>query len=36
MLDIFRKRIDSQLFIMNLNYNGAVNKASICVSLYKG
>jgi len=36
MLDIYCKHIDSQLFIMNLNYNGVVNKASICVSLSKG
>jgi len=36
MLDIFRKDLDSQLFIMNLNYNETANKASICVSLYEG
>jgi hypothetical protein len=36
MLDIFRKELDSQLFIMNLNYNEMANKASIYVSLYEG
>ena len=36
MLDISCKDVDSQLYIMNLNYNEVENKASISVSLYEG